>query len=416
MNNEDKGRQAPKRDRYWSVMLVGDHGRIIPFRHFKALAIGICSGLVISVIALLVLIVLYINKGHELDKMAALLQDTKLQNSKLRDEKDLYLTKLKLKQLSSSSNAEQSKPSSAPNPGKKIKTPPPVPAKPVKAPIPEKPTPSVVKGEKKTPPPKKEPKIDWKADIRRISVNYVPRQEVLKLQFRIYNVSKPKKPLSGRTVVVFKKGDESPIKWISVPRVQLKEGVPLGGRGQAFRINNYKTMKFRAYRQKAPVLYNTATIYIFTPEGRLLATKDYAFKIDYKPPEPKKPVNPKPVVPKEQQPVVPKEVPKPEPAKVKEAPQQVKKPASEAVDNTPKDNLLPTVPANSDNPPTRKVEEPESQQNAVDATEPTDKKSVPDGNTDKETTPQAPQNDTTPIESTSPPVTVPTPKSEGEQP
>ena len=32
---------SSKGQRYWSLMLVGEHGRVIPFRRFKELAIAI---------------------------------------------------------------------------------------------------------------------------------------------------------------------------------------------------------------------------------------------------------------------------------------------------------------------------------------------------------------------------------------
>lgn len=287
MGNEEKGKVRPKRDRYWSVMLVGDHGRVIPFRHFKTLAIGICLGFMLALIAVVVLVVLYTGQGNKLEQLNAQLEEALNQNSKLRDEKDLYLTQLMVKKNQSRDAANNSAvPEKAETKkDKKLEKP--------AAPNPET-KPAAVQKIKKEPPEKQPPKVQWKADIRKIAVSYDPEREVLNAQFRIYNQSNPKKALSGRSVVVFKTMDDPPIKWFSVPRVQLSDGRPSGKRGQAFKINNYRTMQFRAYRQKAPIHYNMAAIFVFSGEGQLLASKDFAFTIDYTPPVKKVETKPEP--------------------------------------------------------------------------------------------------------------------------
>lgn len=287
MGNEEKGKVRPKRDRYWSVMLVGDHGRVIPFRHFKTLAIGICLGFILALIAIVVLVVLYTGQGQKLERLNAQLKETLNQNSKLRDEKDLYLTQLMVEKNQDRDAANK------PAEPKKTET---KNEKKVEKPVTpkSKTKPAAVQKIKKEPPEKHSPKVQWKADIRRISVSYDQKREVLQAKFRIYNRSNPKKPLSGRSVVVFKAMDDPPIKWFSVPRVQLSDGRPSGKRGQAFKINNYRTMQFRAYRQEAPIQYNMAVIFVFSGDGQLLASKDFPFKIDYTPPVKKVETKPEP--------------------------------------------------------------------------------------------------------------------------
>jgi hypothetical protein len=287
VGNEDKAKVKSKRDRYWSVMLVGDHGRVIPFKHFKTLAIGICLGSILALIAVVVLVVLYAGQAQKIEQLNGQLNEALKQNSKLRDEKDLYLTQLMVKKNRSRDAADK--------PAVPEKTETKRDKKPEKPLTPKPETkPAAAQKIKKAPPEKQPPKVQWKADIRRISVSYDPNLKVLNAQFRIYNRSKPKKALSGRSVVVFKTLDDPPIKWLSVPRVQLSAGRPSGKRGQAFKINNYRTMKFRAYRQKAPIRYNMAAIFVFTGQGQLLASKDFAFKIDYTPPVKKVEKKPEP--------------------------------------------------------------------------------------------------------------------------
>lgn len=286
MSREDKG----KRDRYWSVMLVGDHGRVIPFRHFKALAITLCVGFILMLIAIIAMTILYTHQMKKLTTLHSRLSEAQQQNSKLRDEKDLYLTRLMLKENKRTAKSEKTPPKKT----AEATSPEPVRVK-EKTKETKKPTP---KSKKPAPVKKQSPKIKWMADIRKFSVSYNAKQETLKAQFRVYNTSKPKKPLSGRSVIVFKVLDESPNKWLSVPQVQLVDGKPPAGKGQPFEIRNYFTMRFRAYRQKPPIRYNAVTAYVFSAEGKLLASKDLAVKIDVPLPEKKDPPKPQPVVKK----------------------------------------------------------------------------------------------------------------------
>lgn len=276
----ESGSRSKKRDRYWSVMLVGDHGRIIPFRRFKGLAISAVVLLAVALAALFVLSILYVAQMQTITELEGRVKNAQAQATKFRDEKDLYLTQLEIVKK------EQ-------NPAPEKKAAPPVEEKAAAPPAAKPAGPPPKKApEKKAAPPKPAPApVNWAADIRRFKATYLPKQKVLKAEFRIYNTSKPRKALAGRTVVVFKNLDDTPIHWFPVPRVQLTNGEPSGARGQSFKINNYRTVQFRAYGQKAPVKLNAATVFIYSDKGKLLASKDFGFKIDYKPP-------PEPAAPK----------------------------------------------------------------------------------------------------------------------
>jgi len=360
-------------------MLVGDHGRVIPFRHFKALAIGVCGGLALALAAVVVLVFLYAHQGRKLEELSDQLKEAHLQSSKLRDEKDLYLTKLMLQQNQIGEGLSKPAPSSS-DPK----------ASDVKAQAKDGLSTNAAKKPQAPPPKKAPPQVNWNADIRKFSIDYDANRKVLKAQFRVYNTSKPKRALSGRCVIVFKVADDPPIKWFSVPHVQLNAGSPLGTRGQAFKINNYRTMQLRAYGQKAPIKYNTATIYVFTGEGKLLASKDFAFKIEYQPPVEKKAP----------------EVTQPSPAR------QIQSPANETgsavTDKSQEESKPAAAPGNDNNP---SAQQPETPQPAVEK---------PGGqpSTDKKTSPtDAPAQDSAaPSTTVSEPANVPETMTEGNQP
>ena len=296
--------RSTKRDRYWSVMLVGDHGRVIPFRRFKGIAIGVVGGLILAVLVIVGLGTAYMLQTKKLNRLSTSLAESNAQIAKLRDEKDLLLAKMVVnKELPL---AEKKIDRTAPEDGEQENE---KSALPINEPKAEKLPP--VETAKPAPPQKKKAAkapakpVKLNADIRRFNVKYHSSQNFLRCDFRIYNTSKPKKALSGRSVVVFKNLDEPPIKWLAVPRVGMTDGIPNGKRGKSFKINNYRTMVFKAYGLKPPVRFNSASIYVYSSGGALLSSREVPIKIDVPAPPPKK-VAPKPEVPRQQESPKPK--------------------------------------------------------------------------------------------------------------
>lgn len=284
-----------KRDRYWSVMLVGDHGRIIPFRRFKGIAISVVGGLILAVLVIIGLSIAYVLQADTIDELKTSLEESTRQIAKLRDEKDLLVAKLVVNKKTST-EVKQSEPPASDNTAEKedkntAEAAAPKPEKETVAAAPE-PTPEP------TPAPEKKPAqpVQLKADIRRFNIQYQSEKNLLSCDFRIYNTSKPKSALAGRSVVVFKNMDEPPIKWLAVPRVQLADGIPNGKHGKSFKINNYRTMTFKAFGLKPPVRFNAASIFIYTSEGRLLVNREIPINIDVPAPPPRKPA-PAPATP-----------------------------------------------------------------------------------------------------------------------
>ena len=276
--SDDMETRKLRRDRYWSVMLVGEHGRIIPLKGFKTIAVSALCVMAIAVAAAIIFGIAAKRRSVEIERLQVQLQESRDLAAKLRDEKDLYLTQFIASQKSDPALRKKSdaETQAATAPRKETqeseKT----------APVPASPEPAAAPSPAPAPPVSA---VHWKADIRNLSVRYDPEHEVLKAEFRIYNTSTPKKPLAGRIVVVFKQMDAPSLNWFTVPRVQVSDGKPDAERGQAFKINNYRTMTFRAYQQKAPVNFDTLSVFVFSGEGKLISERDFPFHIDYKPPE-----------------------------------------------------------------------------------------------------------------------------------
>ena len=86
-----------KSRRYWSLMLVGEHGRVIPVRRFKEMAIAIFAVALLSLGALIVLGLLYFRQGQALQDLRSDLAEANQHIARLKDEKDVLSARLGIK-------------------------------------------------------------------------------------------------------------------------------------------------------------------------------------------------------------------------------------------------------------------------------------------------------------------------------
>lgn len=269
-------------------MIVGAHGRVIPLRRFLPIAIAVSILVVMGISAIAGLSLLYGRQVRQVHDLQARLDVLDEKAEHLRHERDVYLAKVVIiqEQLDkmgiSKTTAQEKDDGTGEDVHKELdrKTPAMIP---------------VVADDNEKPPEKpvaaEAPPVKWRATTKDFSVSHDPVQKSLKIRFRIYNISVPKKKLSGRCVVVLKQKDDPPVKWKSLPSVLLTDGKPAGDTGYAFRINNYRTITLTAIDQNAPVEFNTASIYIFHADGSELYHGDHSFSI-----APAAPPKPKPTV------------------------------------------------------------------------------------------------------------------------
>jgi hypothetical protein len=260
-----------KGQRYRSIMLVGEHGRVIPFRHFKAIAIAITALATFSTLALGVLGILYFLQGQRVEHLRSELDRWQHQARVLKDEKDVLKAQLVIRALQKNTKAVTTAVESKPAIN--------VESKPTSNEKPAEQTVQTQKASAAEPAPRHQPAIHWRADIRQFEVKYDAKSQSLKTKFRIYNTSTPKKTLSGRIVLAFKVSGDPPIKWMAVPNVPFVDGKPPGRSGRFFSVRNYLTIKFKTERLKAPIAFNSVGVYLYSSNGELILTRDFDFKM-----------------------------------------------------------------------------------------------------------------------------------------
>jgi len=283
--------RIPKAERRWTLLFMGDRGKTITFHRFKSLVM----------LALLILLAsaavsgwfwyLYDNARIESRILNKKMENLKQALASVRNEKDILTARLvvaesKAQQTFAKVIAER-------------------PAKPPAKRAP-KPSQSVQKSVVDIP----EPVMRIVAE--NFLVFYEPDVNTLSVQYKIRNTGSKQHPVSGRSVVILKDGEENPKKWLVLPWVPLESGKPTGQNGRSFSIYNFRTMRFKANDQIGPDQYKTALVYVFTTDGTLLLEQEFPVGIKSvtvsaaEEPAPKKPSA------KKQEPAMPKKQEKPQ--------------------------------------------------------------------------------------------------------
>jgi len=249
-----KPTRTTKAEKRWTLLFIGDRGKTITFHRFKSLVM----------LALLILLAsaavagwfwyLYDNARIESRILNQKMENLKQALASVRNEKDLLTARL----VVAESKAEQTIAKM-------------VAEKPVKPPAKNVPKPSQT-GKK---PVVEKPESGMSIVAENFLVFYEPDVNTLSVQYKIRNTGSKEQPVSGRSVVILKDGEENPKKWLVLPWVPLKSGKPTGKKGRPFSIYNFRTMRFKANNQIGPDQYKSALVYVFTTDGTLLLEQKF---------------------------------------------------------------------------------------------------------------------------------------------
>lgn len=281
-----------RQDRYWSLMLVGEHGRVVPFNRFKEVAIGIAGVILMLMIISLISVFLYVRQATTLSDLRRELSQLGEQNAKLRDEKDLLLAELVIyKNMADATGVrEHGQPKGIPGAsaekGEVEKVPPAA-----------KSSADVTTPDSPLPPRDSEPRLK----ISGFSASYESAKTQLLVKLRLENSHGDKLPFAGRTAVLLWNLEDPTVQRITLPRVNLVEGKPSPKQGQAFTIGSPRTIEFKLWGPKLPIPYNRAAIYVFSSAGEQVLVQELTLDVEYiqPPPNPigKPDATPKPAAP-----------------------------------------------------------------------------------------------------------------------
>ncbi len=252
-----------------TMVLIGSHGEVISIRRFLGLAIATT---VISIITVVMIIfLLYTSSGlrKENREITEAFTELQLKIKDLKHENDILMARLV-------SEAEG-------GPGK---------TQPQKLPSGTPPDDSSyydsvnqidIEEEIKNAGQQSGGKLSVKEsiEVENLIATHESNTKTLQVRFDLRNADPNLNPVSGRTVVILKTGDQNQNNWLTLPFVPLISGKPASTTtGRTFLISRFKTVKFSIAGQTNLNRFTTATVFVFSKEGNTLVEKD--FKVEVK--------------------------------------------------------------------------------------------------------------------------------------
>ena len=293
MRSSRSGRRMTP-DRHWTLMFIGDHGKVVSFKHFKGLVIAGIIALLMALAAAAGLLYFNLTLARDNRQLKAGLKSLRKQMGILRHENEILMAKLVLaqadksrKQAAQVDRREDDRPTRSPM----VQSPEVEPEKTLeKTLIRKEPIITAARPRPVEPRPVPKQKPQLRVAIENFKIFPISANQNLRIQFKLKNTSENSQRVSGYAIVVLKGDQLEPARWISIPQVPLVAGRPTGRRrGYAFGINYFRTMRITARAPLFPEKYNRASVYVFTRTGDLLLEQDFAVRLK---PAPRKTVQP----------------------------------------------------------------------------------------------------------------------------
>ena len=268
-----------KSDRRWTLLFIGDHGRVITLKRFKGIVFF--AGLIFVVCVAAIAGLYWYNQSitSENKKMQSSLDIFQKRIQTLRHEKEILMARLVLAESRVKERSDGSRAIDTPKSWLANKQKEPSQKDPGEVAVKQKTTPAA------NPPAKPETEAETQAtnlSVRVENFNILKESDPgkIKIQFKIKNTSPDSQRVAGHAIVVLKGDNLQPKMWLSVPPMGLVGGKPTGKqRGHGFSINYFRTMRFTSNAPQSPDQFNKAAVYVYTRQGQLLLEQEFPVKI-----------------------------------------------------------------------------------------------------------------------------------------
>jgi hypothetical protein len=275
---------APEERRPWTVLFIGDHGRVIPFTRVKTLAGLAAAAFGLSLAAVAVLAVVNFSLHRRTAELQQSLAASGRTISDLRHERDLLtahvvLLEARMREISAGFNPAKP-PGAAPAPGPDGGSRTPGSAGEGEAGL-------VLKAETDGALPAVEPPagVEEGISIDDFKLLGDAERKRLELSYRLVNTGPGQKPQAGSVVVVLKADELAPEKWLALPDVGVVRGRPANPqKGYAFSIRHSKRFEHTAPFPKEIPGYTHAVVYVFSKRGELMTAREYPVLLDRRSP------------------------------------------------------------------------------------------------------------------------------------
>ena len=268
-----------KPDRRWTILFIGDHGKVITLKRFKGVVFF--TGLVFVLSAVAIVLLLWYNQSinSKNEKLESSLDLFQKRIQTLRHDKEILMARLVLAESRVKENIDNSQNTEAPKPLIANKENEPSQEESVEG-VEDKNKKPAVNPPVKPKPVSEQPDTNYSVNVEDFNILKLSNPAKIKIQFKIKNTSPNRQRVSGHAIVVLKGDELKPKMWLSVPPIGLVGGKPTGKQpGYGFSINNFRTMRFTTNAPQSPLEYNKAAVYVYGGNGKLLLEQEFPAEI-----------------------------------------------------------------------------------------------------------------------------------------
>jgi hypothetical protein len=274
----------PKRtkpDRRWTLLFIGDHGRVVTLKRFKGY---VFLAVFIFLMAAAAIVLLYRHNQNIIldnDKLHSSLEILQKRIKALRHEKEILMARLVLAESrvkeslgAGGKTADRDETPLKDADLKKFSDD----NKSVEADVTNKTSADQASAKAIVAP--QPSTFNLSVDVEDFNIISMADPTKLKIQFKVKNTSPNSQRVAGHSIVVLNGDPLKPPKWLSIPQMKLVNGKPTGQqRGHGFAINYFRTMRFTTNVPPSPDQYKSATVYVFAGNGELLLEKNFPCEI-----------------------------------------------------------------------------------------------------------------------------------------
>jgi hypothetical protein len=294
-----------KRSTRWTVLFVGDHGKIIRLQKFKGIAVAFGIASVITLTAAVCLGFFYNDEVMKNSLLETSLIESRQTIRSLRDEKDILLARVVVAESKRGLRKGKTTVTSEVVTVKKKEITeetllPPAEPLPEKSAVKTAATVSVDAESENRPEIEAESAAVYEKSesifpsdpSTLITIDdffsiVEPDSNRLRIKYKIRNVDPNSNPVSGRTFLILKSKSKTPEQWAVLPDVELASGKPVNIKsGRSFLITRFKTIRFKAPYSDDMIPYETVTILVYAMTGELLFEKDFPIELNQIEPAP----------------------------------------------------------------------------------------------------------------------------------
>jgi hypothetical protein len=287
--NAPSAQGASREDRRrWTVLFIGDHGKVITFKRVKIVLALAGAVFLLSLAAVCVFAVVNYTLQRRNSELQQGLEASGQAIRDLRHDRDLLtaqavLVEAKMRETLAGVNKSPTEAIEPVAVGAADKA--------LPKPLPGRTGEASASGKSPTPlsdaaavrvPVRTEEGIA----VEGLGIRYHHGSNTLELQFKIINTSQGRKPLNGHAVAVLKGSRLDPTEWTAMPAVGLTKGRPSGRQpGYRFSISHSKAFTQTMPAPKDLPAYDAAILYVFSSEGELLIAREFPVDISPAAPE-----------------------------------------------------------------------------------------------------------------------------------